>query len=457
MAQEKRKALQEAVKKIETATLQTGGERAIIEEIRQLDKAIPPIIESFEANLENRRASMLDCLDTQSWATIPEFTENPRAKIRHLAAKKLREFRTFNRAADEENRRKLLAEYNELAARLALSKSLDAVLALLHRMKFKAALEKCEEDLKTTAISHQSKKFASVAITGELQKALDQEFQALGIEHIRTKLKEQSMRGKMYHQLLLDLPKDHKLEEILSEGEQRVIALGSFLAELTLASHSCGIVFDDPVSSLDHKWRRRVAKRLAIESQRRQVIVFTHEIIFLDQLCDECAKLQMEPKVSFLEWGGENSGVVADGLPWIHKSFGDRIDTLEKNQNRLKKLPWPPNPSQELAGEITRMYSFLRATIERVVQNHVLNGTVQRFRDYIEISRLNAVVGIQQSEVDELIRLTQRCHDITEAHDSVSEKNEPPPTPDELKKDIEDLKKVVSEIKDRRKRASAAK
>ena len=139
-----------------------------------------------------------------------------------------------------------------------------------------------------------------------------------------------------------------------------------------------------------------------------------------------------------------------DGLPWMHKSFGERIDTLEKAQKYFEKMPWPTEPSQDLAGKIVRQYSLLRATIERVVQDHVLNGTIQRFRDYIDVKRLVEVVGLEQSEVDEVFRLNQRCHDIVEAHDPSSAKDEPPPTPDELKQDIDDLKNLVETIKTRR-------
>ncbi|MBK6737940.1 MAG: hypothetical protein IPG64_08455 [Haliea sp.] len=85
------------------------------------------------------------------------------------------------------------------------------------------------------------------------------EFTAMGIGHIKTKLKERNVRGKMFHQLLLDLPTTNRIDEILSEGEQRAIALGSFFAELALANHKCAIIFDDPVSSLDHKERGRKA------------------------------------------------------------------------------------------------------------------------------------------------------------------------------------------------------
>ncbi len=50
---------------------------------------------------------------------------------------------------------------------------------------------------------------------------------------------------------------------------------------------ACGIVFDDPVSSLDHWRRRNVAQRLTKEAKTRQVVVFTHDTSFLGQLCNE--------------------------------------------------------------------------------------------------------------------------------------------------------------------------
>jgi hypothetical protein len=84
------------------------------------------------------------------------------------------------------------------------------------------------------------------------------------------------------------------------------------------------------------------------------------------------------------------------------------------------------------------------------VQDFILGATVQRFRDYIEVKNLGMVVGLEKSEVDEISRLYQRCHDLVEAHDPSSAKDEPPPTPDELNQDIEDLKNLIQKVKDRR-------
>jgi len=174
-------------------------------------------------------------------------------------------------------------------------------------------------------------------------------------------------------------------------------------------------------------------------------------------LRSECQTQGIEPKISFLEWDGKYSGKVSVGLPWVHKSFGERIDALEKSQRHFARLPWPVDPPEELAGQMVRQYSFLRATIERVVQDYILNGTVQRFRDYIDIQKLNKVVGLEQDEVDEVFRLTQRCHDIVEAHDPSSAKDDPPPTANELKQDIDDLKHLIQRIKNRTNPSSVAK
>lgn len=449
-----RQQLDELKRKLERADLDIGISQSLYGEIALLDDSILILTSSYQAALSARQKWMIAALDSHDWSPAPTLGENPRRRLRDLAARQLRSARTFVRAADEAKKKALTDEREELRARQNLALCKDALLALIERLKTKKAFEACEKDLKTKPISDKSKDLASGAVTSALTAALNDEFKQLGIGHIKTKLKERNEKGKIKHQLLLNLPTSKKLEQILSEGEQRAIALGSFLAELQLANHSGGIVLDDPVSSLDHKRRRYVAKRLSIESKQRQVLIFTHDVVFLHQLRDQCQRLKLTPLLCFLEPNGGYFGNVYPGLPWDHKSYGERIDLLEKEQRRFENLPWPADPPEQLANEIISQYNFLRATIERVTQDFVLNGTIQRFRDYIEVSRLKPVVGLEQSEVDELLRLNQRCHELVNAHDRASAKDEPPPTPDELKQDIADLRKVIQAIKDRRKIAN---
>ncbi|MDD9810555.1 MAG: AAA family ATPase [Gammaproteobacteria bacterium] len=449
-ADESRKAFQDAKAKLQNANLEIAPSSALSEEINSLDESLLPLANEFGASMENRRDSILAALKANDEIALVDLAENPRAKIRNLAAKQLRKSRALLRVANEANRKQLQNEKDELVAREKLSGCLSAVVKLVHNMQKIDALKKCHADLDTTSISNQSKELTSKAVTGALQGALNCEFGLLGAGHIKTKLKKRGERGRVLHQLLLDLPAGQKLTEILSEGEQCAIAIGSFLAELSLANHSGGIIFDDPVSSLDHRQRGKVAKRLAQEAEQRQVIVFTHDIVFLYQLQDECRQMSNSMESLFLESVGDYSGRVRPGLPWDHKRFPERIDALEKKLKCLEKAEKGMSPAK-LAGKISDQYSVLRATVEKVVEDFILNGTVKRFDDYVRVSNLQAVTGLQKSDVEEILRIKHRCDKTTSAHDTASVKNEPHPTLDELRKDIESLKHLIAEIKARRK------
>lgn len=450
-----RKKVEEARAKINRADLRVRLDDSLAGELDLLDGSASATVRAWLTAVEERRRWMLAALVSHDWCSPPALPENPRRQLRSLAAKQFKAARVFERANDEKGRQLLVKEQAELAARKRLSSCTDGVAELVQRMRKRSLMQACEKDLRTRPITDASKRFAAQAVTNSLKIALDREFASLGVGHIRTVLKDRNERGKIKHRLLLDVPRGTRLDEVLSEGEQRAIALGSFLAELDLADHLGGIVFDDPVSSLDHNRRGLVAKRLARESKRRQVVVFTHDVVFLQQLVDSCEQVGLSPRLCFVENVGGYAGHVAAGLPWDHKSVADRIDKLEKSHKAFEKLPWPPYPNEDLARKMIRQYSFLRATIERAVQDLFLNGTVQRFRDYIDVKRIEQVVGLEEAEVKELLRLNKRCHDIIEAHDPSSAKDEPPPTPAELQRDLEDLKLLISQVRSRKNKTKA--
>jgi len=455
-ANEKRDNLKTIRDKIEKAILSIAMDKELESEIDQDDAMLPQSVSSYQISIDEKRSWMLGALDAHAWEEPPPLAINPRKAVRTLAAQKMREARTFIKAANEDRKKELGAERDELMARQNLEKCLQGVLDLIERKKNVAALATCKKDLKTKPISDKSKEFASDAVTKELKNALDIEFANLDVRHIKTKLKEKNVKGKIYHQLVLELPTNKALDEILSEGEQRAIALGAFLAELSLANHSCGIVFDDPVSSLDHWRRQHVARRFVEEARKRQVIIFTHDTSFLGQLRDEVDARNLEYKISFLEWKGQYAGNVYDGLPWGHASYKERIDALEKEQRRLVNKPWPQYPGEEDTSEMYKAYGRMRSAIERVIQDVVFCGVVRRYRDWISIGSLKDVVGFDDAECDEINRLYQRCNTLIDAHDPASAKNPPVPTPAEFLQDIVDLKAVIKVIQDRRKEKKAA-
>jgi ABC-type lipoprotein export system ATPase subunit len=442
-----------AEQRISSASLEFGLDVATAEELKQLNAILFQAAQDFEKKIEARRTWILASLKTHRWVDAPMLDGDPRAELKSLSINIFAQATDLEKASNEEQKKLLEAERTELRARTALSLRLKALLDIIDRMQIKAKLVNCKNDLKTKAISDKAKEFANQAVTAALKNALDTEFKAIGVGHIKTKLNQRVDQGKMMHKLILDLPAAKKLDEILSEGEQRAIAIGSFLAELHLAGHKGGIAFDDPVSSLDHHRRMDVARRLVEEATVRQVIILTHDTVFLSELRVEIERQNVPHLIHYLEWRDGFSGCISAGLPWEHKSYEDRVDKLEKVQRDMNKN-WPVYPNEDDRARMTGQYSLLRATIERAVQDIVLNGVVRRYDQYVRVENLKGLVGLEKVEHDEILRLYRVCHDVVNAHDPSSAKNAPVPSAQQLGKDIEALKKTVFQIKDKRKKGS---
>jgi wobble nucleotide-excising tRNase len=73
----------------------------------------------------------------------------------------------------------------------------------------------------------------------------------------------------------LILSKNGDIKTILSEGEQKAVALALFIAETKIQKSKNPIILDDPVNSLDHKIAKNFAQRLL--ELKNQVILFNHQ------------------------------------------------------------------------------------------------------------------------------------------------------------------------------------
>jgi wobble nucleotide-excising tRNase len=56
------------------------------------------------------------------------------------------------------------------------------------------------------------------------------------------------------------------------------------VSRLQAAKPPAPVIFDDPINSLDYKRLAEVVDRIAVLSETRQVIVFTHNIWFTTEL-----------------------------------------------------------------------------------------------------------------------------------------------------------------------------
>lgn len=244
----------------------------------------------------------------------------------------------LEQASDEMARIQLQQTYAELEARVLLSKVKDAVVNSIARMTHVAILAKCITALRTNSISTKATQIGETVISTSLQDALNAEFKALGVGGLQVTLQSRSGRGKMLHKLKLELPQSRSPKDLLSEGEQRAIALASFLAEVGLSESTGGIIFDDPVSSLDHRRREHVAARLVKEAARRQVVVFTHDIYFVCVLAEQADTACVTALTQSIAQRSEGYGIETPELPFEGKNTTGRIAFLKARHQHIAKL-----------------------------------------------------------------------------------------------------------------------
>lgn len=330
----------------------------------------------------------------------------------------------------------MVVEHAELGARRRLSELKTAALECIEKFSLAGKLSKCALAASTTApISRFSTVLSNSMATKQVVDALNAELQSLNVHELKVAMKPESLKGRTQFKLVLELPGALPAKDILSEGEQRAIALASFLTEVNLAPGRGGVVFDDPVSSLDHRRRWHVAKRLAQEATKRQVIVLTHDIYFLCILQQEADALGLELEPQCIRRAPDGFGVQSDRLPFDAMPTSKRVGALRQKQVAVAKAH--KNGDEELAKRLTRdAYHDLRIAWERAVEEILLQGVVTRFTEGIKTQQLKYV---EVKDDDVAIINAGMTKSSKFEHDAAAPAQLPTPHPDELSVDIETL------------------
>jgi hypothetical protein len=402
-------------------------------EIETMDAQLAAEVKAFEPALTARQEVIKKAVLSHQWEETNKVLVNPAERLQVLADKLNIEADTLEKASDELRRAALQKQFSELDARLKLSQVKDAVITAITRLGHQARLAQCLSDVKTNAISLKASELAEKVVSKELADALNNEFKVLGVGTLRVTLQSRTDKGKALHKLKLELPQSRSPGDILSEGEQRAVAIGSFLAEVGLSGGKGGIVFDDPVSSLDHRRRERVANRLVSEAMQRQVIIFTHDIYFLCLLAEEAKRASLPISTQSLTRRAEGFGIADPDLPFEGKNASKRIGALKAHQQAIAKL-YKDGEEQEHRKQTVEAYSRLRMAWERTVEEVLLREVVLRFRKGVETQRLAGVI-VEDDDYAQVHAGMAKCSNYT-AHDKAAIGGVAVPDPDELLADI---------------------
>ena len=200
--------------------------------------------------------------------------------------------------------------------------------------------------------------------------------------------------------LKLNFAPGYNPSDILSEGEQTVSALADFLTEAKLDNNNSGIIFDDPVNSLDHLRKNIIAENLAEEAKERQVIILTHDLSFLFYLQTYAEKNSIPHVAVSIRKNGDKVGVIKQELPWLALKVKSKVGYLRNELPKIKKIEG--DDQEKYRKEVKSWYELLREAWERAVEERLFNGVVQRFSPAIQTQRLNKLKITPEliSEVD---------------------------------------------------------
>ena len=440
-----KKALEVAVDGLRIAGLGFELDEALVAELAGLHAELPERVLTLQNRIDERRRTILACTTTHEWSGIPSLESGVGLELSKHAKALLEKADALEKASDIEKRKVLMAERAELQARVSLNSHLKKAQKLLSNIKLKATLEGCRKELKTTGISTKAKAFSESAITAALREALEDEFKKLGGVPFELKLADRNDKGRTKYKLQMAATAGFKLEDILSEGEQRAVAIGAFLAEIGLAGHKGGVVFDDPVSSLDHIRKSHIARRLVEEARNRQVIVFTHDLVFLTMLQFEAEKMGTSCGAHWLERdvAGRPGKVKLDDSPAGTKSYRD-TKLAEATIKKAEALG-----GEERVSALRHAAGQLRRTLEEIVPLYLLKGVVERWRENLMITKLPAIHW-DNAIADEIISIFEELSRHIEGHSHTEAYSGDVPEVGELKSLVARVDAVIKDAKKQR-------
>lgn len=438
-------------KAITDLVVHSDSARDAVGELRMENESLADQVETTIAALENRRRKIAEVLAAN--AHFPQDFPVPtpiQSEVGILVGQLQERLTTLETDTSAEMRRQLTAEAQELRARSLLAKNKQLVLAEIDRKKRAAAYEQAIAETKTAAITKKSGEVTRAVVTKRLKASFQAELHSLSFRHVEVELKEVGgSEGVLYHKLALTRAPGVDLPRVVSEGEQRCLSIAAFFAELSTADDASGIVFDDPVSSLDYRWREGVARRLVEEAKQRQVIVFTHDVVFLLFLKNFAQDQQVEQLDQHVRQLSAGAGVTSDELPWVAMPIRGKIGYLKKEMQSAEKQ-FREGKQAAYEREAQFLYGLLREAWERALEEVLLCKIVERYRPSVQTQQIAKIADVTDEDCRQIEAGMTKCSRWLPGHDQAAAARAPVPNPDELKADIDALDNWVKGINKRR-------
>jgi hypothetical protein len=334
-----------------------------------------------------------------------------------------------DRAADM---KKAETERSELTDRVELGSRLAAISEHVEAAKWAQRAEELSGRFRSisTSLTATVKTASGALLNSDFEARFKEECAALRAPEVG--LAFPGRRGEAARRKTVSA--DHKPSKVLSEGEQKVIALADFLAEASLRQVPAPLIFDDPVNSLDYRRIGEVSNRIALLAAERQVIVFTHNLWLAVELL---ARFESDRKQCTYYRVSDEGG---KGL--ITKGVHPRWDTVKKTKAKINSAI---QEAEALQGErrevfVERTYSLMRSWCEVVVEEELFAGVLGRFAPNVSMTKLDHVRPDRLPAAIAIIKpIFEKACRIMEGHSQPLESLGVTPSLEDAKKDWAEL------------------
>lgn len=430
------------------AAASSSEDKLTIADIEATDPALATKIIAFFTEALKRKETIVAAVGSGDFSGLVAQSESCLSELKAVSDGLVAKIVEAEAAMTPTRRLELERERDTLRNRKSMGEHKPALEALAANRWAHKKLEASNGQFETTSISREMSLLNKTYITTQFETCLKEELEALGVRR-RVTLQVGTQKASSFIKPKFDGSAFTELDRVLSEGEHRAVALACFLAETRMMGTKHTVVIDDPVSSLDHERRHLVAMRLAQEATERQVVVFTHDMVFWCEITD--APLDTKPEITLkdlMRVSNSHCGVVGQGNePWHNLDVNLRVNYFNQILPSLQALYDASDPGY--ADQARSAAVKLRDTWERMVEESLFNKALLRFRKSVETKRLAEVVveSADYTSIENgMTRTSNWSHDRSRAQGNAA------PTPKELKDEIVAIQALQTTLKERRKK-----
>lgn len=344
----------------------------------------------------------------------------------------------FEEDAKCDNRDDIVKTLNSLQTRKWLSENRTAIDEEVNRLKNLKQIQEAKKLTNTKVLSQKKGELSQILITNAFVQRFNDELKMLSGSQVKVDLVQTRVsKGRVFHKLQLRGATQSSLVEVLSEGENRIVSIAAFLADVTAKINQAPLIFDDPISSLDQNYEEAVVKRLIDLSRDKQIIVFTHRLSLLGTIKHFSEKRSIKPEVISIrsaDWGvGEPAP-----LPLSHSDIKTALNILINKRYQDAKNANENGEFEHAEILLKSICSDFRTLVERSIENDLLCGVVQRFQRPVHTLKLKELSKLKYTDCNLLDSLMTKYSGFE--HSQPEESPVDLPKPDEL---LDDMKMLL--------------